>query len=79
MTPITRACQTAGAHIYTKTMAGATLDEWRACLHDLDVRGREVELQIAITSGHLTAVQAVLQEMNKAYRQALQQRRGQAA
>lgn len=71
MSPITRACQTAGQHISTKTMANATLDEWRACLHNAGIRTTEAQLQAACARGDLLAVQAVLQAMNGAYKQAL--------
>jgi hypothetical protein len=70
-TLITRACQTAGHHISTKTMADATVDEWRACLHNPAIRTTEAQLQAAVARGDLLAVQAVLQAMARAYKQAL--------
>ena len=79
LTPITRACAIAAAHLSTKTMADATPEECRAC-ETASVTCVKQRLEEACETGDVVKVQALLQDLNRAYRTALQQvRQGRAA
>ena len=72
LSPIARACAIAADHLSTKTMGDASRKECQACMRDPLVRGLEVQVQALCLTGQVEHVQQLLQDLNKAYRTALQ-------
>jgi hypothetical protein len=76
-TPIVHACAVAWDHIATRTLAGATPAEIRACMRSAYVVAHEEHLQV-LTVMHapdLYHVRQCLNDINRGYKAALQQMR----
>ena len=77
MTPTTRTIQTAWTHIHDRTIAGISLETFRAGLHDPQVQKAEARVNTLALANDVPGTQAACQAWNQCWQRAIQRRTAQ--